>query len=266
MNTADCFFQRRPGAAPRLVGMLHLPALPGAPGHGGGLELVRQRMLADAQALAEGGADALLLENFGDTPFYPGPVPPLTVAHMTALAWRLAEATDLPFGINVLRNDALAALAIAHATGASFIRVNVLCGVRVADQGLLEGQAHELLRERQRLGAESIAILADLDVKHSAPLAPRDMLDEARETLQRGGADALVLSGRATGGVTDADAFRRLREALPEACLVIGSGVTPSNAAEYNDADALIVGSSLKSAPGDPIDASRVSRLVSALR
>ncbi|MDQ7007385.1 MAG: BtpA/SgcQ family protein [Acidobacteriota bacterium] len=266
MNRANRFFRRRPDAAPRLVGMLHLPALPGAPGHAGGLELVRQRMLADARALAEGGADALLLENFGDTPFHPGPVPPPTVAHMTALAVRLAEATDLPFGINVLRNDALAALAIAHATGASFIRVNVLCGVRVSDQGLLEGRAHELLRERQRLGAESIAIVADLDVKHSAPLAPRDLLDEAREILYRAGADALVLSGRATGAATDAADFRRLREALPEACLVIGSGVTPSNAAEYDDADALIVGSALKSAPGDPIDAGRVRRLVQALR
>ncbi len=265
MTGTNAFFRRRPGARPRLVGMLHLPALPGAPGHGGGLELLRERMLADAHALAEGGADALLLENFGDTPFYPGSVPPLTVAHMTALALRLGEATDLPFGINVLRNDPRAALAVAHATGADFIRVNVLCGARVTDQGLIEGQAHHLLRERHCLGAERIAILADVDVKHSAPLAPRDLLDEARDTLHRGGADALVLSGRATGSATDAAALTRLREALPEACLVVGSGVTASNVGTFTEADALIVGSSLKSAPGDPIDVLRVRRLADAL-
>src|SRR4029453_4879166 len=129
-------------------GMLHLPALPGSPLYGGSLSAIREAMLRDAQLLAAGGVHGLMMENFGDVPFFPGRVPAHVVAHMTAIAADVRARVELPLGINVLRNDGLSALAVAHACGAQFIRVNVLCGVRVADQGLLHGIAHELLRER----------------------------------------------------------------------------------------------------------------------
>src|SRR5690606_13240725 len=113
----------------------------------------------------------LMLENFGDTPFYPRRVAAHTVAAMTAIAVEVRRQVDLPLGINVLRNDGLSALGIAAASGADFIRVNVLSGARVTDQGIVQGIAHDLLRERRWLGAESVKILADVNVKHSAPLA-----------------------------------------------------------------------------------------------
>src|SRR6266536_252615 len=154
-----------------VIGMLHLAALPGSPLYGGSIEPIRAAMLRDAELLVEGGVHGLMMENFGDTPFFPGCVPAHVVAHITALAAEVKRRfPQMPLGINVLRNDGLSALAIAHAVGALYIRVNVLCGARVADQGLLQGIAHELLRLRAELRAEAIKILADVDVKHSAAL------------------------------------------------------------------------------------------------
>src|SRR4029079_17181495 len=106
------------------------------------MEAVRTAVLRDANLLAEGGVHGLMIENFGDTPFFPGRVPAHVVAHMTAIAADVRRATPkLPLGINVLRNDGLSALAVAHAVGASYIRVNVPCGARGADQGLPHGIA-----------------------------------------------------------------------------------------------------------------------------
>src|SRR4051812_32160574 len=163
-----------------VIGMIHLPPLPGSPRSAGDVKAVREIALRDAAALHEGGAHGLMIENFGDVPFYPGRVPAYVVAHMTAIAAEVRTRVALPLGINVLRNDGLSALAVAHACGAEFVRVNVLCGARVADQGLLQGIAHDLLRERLLLGATAgdLKILADVDVKHSAPLAPRELIDE----------------------------------------------------------------------------------------
>jgi len=189
-----------------VVGMLHLPPLPGSPGSAssGRAGPIDEAVLRDAQSLADGGVHALMLENFGDVPFYPGRVPAHTVAAMTAIAAEVRRRfPELPLGINVLRNDGCSALAIATAVGAQFIRVNVLCGARLADQGILQGIAHDLLRDRAMLRAEHVRIFADVDVKHSAPLAAVSIESEVEDTLKRGLADALVVSGTGTGKATD---------------------------------------------------------------
>src|SRR5256885_841159 len=173
-----------------VIGMLHLPALPGAPMYSQSVASIREGLIRDAQILAEGGVHGLMMENFGDVPFYPDRVPAHVIAQMTALACEVRRKVDLPLGINVLRNDGRGALAVAHACGASFIRVNVLCGARVADQGLIQGIAHELLRERALLDAASIKIFADVDVKHSVALAERALEDEVDDLIKRALADA----------------------------------------------------------------------------
>ena len=182
-----------------VIGMLHAPPLPGAPHYDGDWPAVVKRVCDDAETLTAGGVDGLMLENFGDAPFLPGRVEAVTVAAMTALAHEVTRRFPLPLGINVLRNDGRSALAIAAVVGARFIRVNVLCGARVTDQGIITGIAHDLLRERAALGATNVRILADVDVKHSAPLAPRSLVDETHELVARGGADAVIVSGAATG-------------------------------------------------------------------
>jgi membrane complex biogenesis BtpA family protein len=253
-----------------VIGMLHLLPLPGAPHFTGDRAIIRERLLADAEALVSGGVDGLMMENFGDAPFLPGALPPHVIADMTALAGAVSDRFDLPLGINCLRNDALAALAVAHAIGGAYIRVNVLCGARVTDQGVIEGPADRLLRERARLDAGAIRIVADVDVKHSAPLgAPRPLVDEVADLVERGGADAVVVSGSGTGQPTDRGQLDTVRGAAGSAPVWVGSGVDADGiAALVGRCDGVIVGSSLKHG-GDPraaVDPARVRELVARLR
>ena len=252
-----------------VVGMVHLRPLPGAPRYDGDLSAVRDAMRRDAHALAEAGVDGLMLENFGDAPFLPGRVPAHVVAHMTTLARSLRRDIDLPLGINVLRNDGRSALAVAHAAGAQFIRVNVLCGARLTDQGLIQGIAHDLLRDRTALGATDVKIFADVNVKHSSPVAPRPVEDEARDTFERGGADILIVSGPATGSAAAVDEINVMKAAVPDAPVFVGSGITADNIDNYRScADGFIVGTSLKhdSDVVHPVDPQRVKSLLRKLR
>jgi membrane complex biogenesis BtpA family protein len=253
-----------------LIGMIHLAPLPGAPRAGrDGLASVLTRALADADALVEGGCQALLVENFGDAPFYPDRVPAHVVAAMTRVAAELVRRVPLPLGINVLRNDGRSALAIAAAVGARFIRVNVLTGARVTDQGTIQGIAHDLARERVFLGATGIGILADVDVKHSAPLAARPLQDEVKDVLARGMADAVVVSGSGTGAGVDEAKLALVKKAAGSAPVLIGSGATAASLASLaKHADAFIVGTATKR-DGDvlaPVDLKRVQDLAAARR
>ncbi len=241
---------------PQLIGMIHLDALPGAPAFAGDLDVVVARAVADALVLAEAGFDALMVENFHDTPFYKSNLPPETVAALTRCALEVRRAVpDRPLGINALRNDGLAALAVAVATGASFIRVNVLTGAMVTDQGLIEGCAADLLRRRAALGSR-VSILADVLVKHAAPLGPVDLVQSAQDMVHRGGAEALVVSGSGTGAPTDPERVGRLRAAVPDVPIVVGSGTTADTLATLA-ADAYIVGTSLKVAGRVDLDRAR---------
>jgi len=171
-------------AARPIIGMLHAPALPGAPHWKLPFQQIVDRVLEDAWALHAAGLDALLLENFGDVPFYGQRVPAETVAAMAVLAREVRATVPLPLGINVLRNDAAAALAVAAVTGAAFIRVNVHVGVMLTDQGQLTGRAARTLRRRAALHAP-VAILADVLVKHAVPPAGLSAADAARRAARR---------------------------------------------------------------------------------
>ena len=257
-----------PGKHHAVIGMLHLPALPGAPLARASLDEITRLMVADAKALTEGGVDALMMENFGDVPFYPGRVPAHVVAMMTAIAVEIRRASPLPLGINVLRNDGLSALAIAAACGASFIRVNVLSGARVTDQGVIQGIAHDLLRLRSELCATSIKIMADVDVKHSAALAPRSITDEVEDTVKRGLADGVIVSGAGTGKAVDPSKLQSVAKSAGHAPVILGSGVSAANIKSLMPhAWGFIVGTSLKQ-NGDvskPVDVARVRELMAAL-
>ena len=232
---------------------------------------VIHHVVRDAEALVEGGVDAMMLENFGDVPFYPGRVPAETVAAMTAVAAEVRRRFEkTPLGINVLRNDGCSAMAIAAAVGANFVRVNILSGARVTDQGVIQGIAHDLLRDRRRLGAETVKILADVDVKHSAALAPIGLEAEVEDTLRRGLADALIVSGTGTGKPTDAGQVKRVREAVGAAAgVLVGSGVTAATVRGFlPHADGFIVGTALKrnGDPGAKVEIEKVREVVEAAR
>ncbi len=248
--------------------MVHLRALPGSPRWTGSMADLVGAALHDADALAQGGADALLVENHGDVPFAPGRVDAATVAAMSVAIAEIRRLVPLPVGVNVLKSDALSALAVAAATGARFVRVNVHVGAVVADQGLLQSGAHDTLRYRRLLGLD-IKILADVQAKHGVPLGPVPLEQEARDCVSRGLADALVVSGAATGEATPLEDVKRVRGAAPEVPLLVGSGVTPETAAELlSEADGIIVGTAVKRDGRlvNPVDPERVRRLVQAAR
>lgn len=250
-----------------LIGVVHLQALPGAPRWRGDLAGVIRFAVNDARAYARGGARALFIENFGDAPFTKGRVAPETLAAMAAAGCAVRDAVGLPLGFNVLRNDACAALALCAACGGSFIRVNVHAGAMLTDQGLIEGNAYETVRYRQRVCPQA-KILADVHVKHAVPLGAWRIEVSARDTLDRGLADALIVSGAGTGLAADIADLERVRAACPAAKILLGSGVTAANARHYlRLADGLIVGTSLKAGGkiANPVDPKRVAALVKTM-
>lgn len=248
-----------------VIGMVHLSPLPESPRYDGNWSAVQARALADAAALVEGGVQALMIENFGDVPFEPGSVSSATVAHLTAIAARIRDRYGIPLGINVLRNDGLSALAVAQATGAQFIRVNILHGARLTDQGIIQGIAHDLLRARAARRAHDIRILADVNVKHSAALVHRSVAEEVHDLIERAGADAVIVTGHGTGLAADVAELQAVRRAAHSVPVLIGSGVTADGLGQYwPNADGFIVGTSLKQdgRSTSPVDRVRVQALM----
>ncbi|GGD23558.1 BtpA/SgcQ family protein [Aureimonas glaciei] len=249
-----------------LVGVVHLRPLPGAPRFDGDTGRLVAQAVSDAEALAEGGVDAVMIENFGDTPFFSTVVPRETIAWMTRVGMEIRARIALPLGVCVLRNDGRAALAIAHAIGASFIRVCILGSPRVTDQGLIEGDACNLLRDRARLGAE-VRIWADVNIKDSYALAPSYSLDrDAADLVARSHADALIVTGAATG-LSIQDSHLTLLHGKVGVPVLVGSGVTERSVGGLvGQCDGFIVGTALKdgSEPDARISAEKTRALRNA--
>jgi membrane complex biogenesis BtpA family protein len=253
---------------PTLVGVIHLRPLPESPRYDGDLAGVVASAERDARALAAAGFDGIIVENFGDAPFVPFRVSPVTVASLTACALAVrAAAPGVALGVNVLRNDAEAALAVAVAASAEMIRINVHTGARVTDQGLVEGRAHLTLRQRHALGAERVALLCDVDVKHSSPLAARPLGEEAYDLAARGLADAVLVTGSGTGRGVDRRDLETVLAAV-QVPVLVASGVTVETLAAVRDAHGVIVGSCLRAGgrAGDPVDADIARRFADAFR
>jgi len=254
----------------RLVGVVHLPPLPGS-ARGptvADLPSILNHARRDAAAWAAGGVDALIVENFGDVPFPKGAAGPETIAAMTMAVAAVIAETGLPVGVNVLRNDVAGAVAIAAATGARFVRANVYVGASLTDQGFIEGRADTVQALIRRLGAP-VAVWADVDVKHAVPVAPRALGELTRDAIERGLAAAVIVTGAGTGqpaALADLEAVRV--EAL-DTPLYVGSGATAETLpALLAIADGAIVGTAGKvdGIVSNPVDPARVRALVAAAR
>lgn len=255
-------------SAPRLIGVLHLPPLPGSPRSREGVGAIARAAAQEARWLAEAGYERVIVENFGDAPFYREQVPAVTVAAMTACAVAVREACpQLELGVNVLRNDGASALAIAAVVGAACVRVNVLSGARVTDQGLVEGRAAELLRLRRSLDCPQVELWADVAVKHSAPLAPRELGEETKDLVLRALADAVLVTGSGTGEAVDPAQLRTVAAASAGAPVYVASGASiaalPTLASLCHG---VIVGSALRAdgRAGGPVDRAAAQRFAAA--
>lgn len=256
-----------------LAGVIHLPPLPGSPKASLSAAECARCAAADARALDAAGFDAIIVENFGDAPFFATKVPPITVAAMTACALAVRDAAPgRSLGINVLRNDAEAALSVAVASGASFVRINVHIGARVTDQGIVQGDAASTLRLRRALGGEAVAIWGDVDVKHSAPLGPpRPIAQEVEDLTKRGMAEAVLVTGEGTGKGVDLaklEAVERAARAVSAPVLVASGATLESLPALGAVANGVVVGTALRKGyvPGGAIDAELAREFASAFR
>jgi membrane complex biogenesis BtpA family protein len=250
-----------------LIGMVHVHALPGTPGFRGSLQQIVDAAIADAMTLKAVGFDAIVLENMHDVPYLKRDVGPEIIASMTHVSCAVADAADLPMGIQILAGANMAALAVAQACGASFIRAEGFSYVAVADEGMMDADAGPLLRYRTAIGATSIAVLADIRKKHSAHALTSDLtLGQIAHGTAFMGADGLVVTGETTGASASHDDLAEVRNAtdLP---VVVGSGVTAhSVSADLAHADCAIIGSDIK-VDGqwrNPVDSARAAAVVSA--
>ena len=247
-----------------IIGMVHLPPLPGSPRYGGEpFEELLERALADARALEEGDVDGMIVENFNDYPYLTGNLPPLSLAYMAALVSHVHREASTPLGVNVLYNDWRSELALAHMVEAAFIRVEVLVDPSTSDTGLIEACAPMMLRDKADLGCRS-AIFADVQGKNTYPLVSRTLVDSARDAESRGLADVLIITGAGTGQATPLDAVRQVKRVV-QVPVLVGSGTTFGTLEDaLSIADGAIVGSYFKvdGRVSNAVDAERVRCLM----
>lgn len=251
-----------------IVGMIHVRALPGTPRHAGGMAPILERALAEAEIYRAGGIHALMVENMHDIPYVQHPGPEV-VAAMAVVARAVKTAQpQLPLGIQILAGANAEALAAALAAGADFIRAEAFVFGHVADEGYMDAGAGALLRRRKAIGAESIAVFADIKKKHAAHAVTADVdIVQTAHAAEFFLADGLILTGAATGDPASIAELRAVSAAakLP---VLVGSGITAENLPQYRPyADAFIVGSSFKQSGywANPLDPDRIRRLLDVL-
>ncbi|WP_232502346.1 BtpA/SgcQ family protein [Aeropyrum camini] len=266
-----------------LIGVVHLPPLPGSTGYRTrrypprlgklwSLEDIIEYAVSEASVYEEAGFEGVILENYGDTP-YPKNPGLMQVAAMTRIVREVASRLNIPIGVNMLRNGSVEALASAYSGGGSFIRINSLCETRLSPEGIIEPDAARLAKSLALLGIleeRRIEMLADVDVKHSYPLAETNIAQTVRDCIERSGVPiaAIVITGHATGGPPDTDEVVTAARTAAEYDVktIVGSGISQLNLSKYwHIADGFIIGSSIKlgGKPWNPIDKEKARLLAS---
>jgi membrane complex biogenesis BtpA family protein len=259
-------FRQRFGAPRALIGMVHVGALPGTPSAADPVPAIVERAVTEARIYREAGFTAVAIENMHDRPYLKGRVGPEITAAMTVVGHEIVRETGLPLGVQVLAGANREALAVAHGCGAAFVRVEGFVFAHVADEGVIEGCAGELLRYRRAIGAGSILVFADIKKKHAAHAITADVsLAETAQAAALFHADGVIVTGPSTGVEASEDDVRSVAGAT-DVPVLVGSGLTPANLSRFAAAQGFIVGSSVKQGGlwSNPIDRGAVEALVQA--
>jgi hypothetical protein len=254
------------GARRALIGMIHVGALPGTPAAGAPLERVIETAVAEARAYGDSGYTALMIENMHDRPYLKGAAGPEIVAAMTAVGQAVRREVALPLGVQVLAGANREAIAVALACGAAFVRAEGFVFAHVADEGLIEASAGELMRYRRAIGAEQVRVFADVKKKHSAHALTADVdIVETARAAEFFLADGVVVTGPVTAQAADTAEVEAVAAAVGIPVFV-GSGLTPANLEAYPLADGFIVGSFVKRGGlwSNPLDGERVRAVAAA--
>jgi membrane complex biogenesis BtpA family protein len=254
------------GAPRALIGVIHLDPLPGTPASALGIQEIIAKAVDEARIYRDAGFNGVLIENTHDRPYLKCSVGPEIVASMAVVGREVRRASGLPLGIQILAGANSSAVAVALPCEASFVRVEGYVFAHVADEGLIESSAGALLRYRRSIGATHIRVFADVKKKHSAHAITADVdIVETAKAAEFFQVDGVIVSGVSTGHPAEARDVEAVGRAVSTATLV-GSGITQENIVHYPDADAFIVGSSIKTDGlwWNPIAAERAHALVRA--
>ena len=251
-----------------IIGMIHMPPLPGAPDNGLSMKELTEFALSEADRLDGAGLDACIVENVGDTPLLKENLPPYTVAAMATVTKEVVQHTRLKVGVNMLRNGCEEALSVAQVAGAHFIRCNVLIGAYATDQGIIEGCAARVARLRKALGSQ-VLVFGDVHVKHAYPIFNVEIEYAAQDLAERGGADAVIVSGPRSPVPPSFERVKKVKDAISKPVL-IGSGIVLGNVKQfYQRSDGLIIGEpdfKVGGVWGGPSDGKAYQRAVRACR
>jgi uncharacterized protein len=229
-----------------LIGVLHLQALPGTPGSNRDVAAIASIAVDEARIYRDAGFHGLIIENTHDRPYLKSNVGPEIVAAISVVGAEVRRAVDLPLGIQVLAGANTSAVAVALACGASFVRAEGFVFAHVADEGLIESSAGNLLRYRRAIGGDHVRVFADIKKKHSAHAITADVdIVETARAAEFFSVDGVIVSGVATGEPAQPGEVAAVAGAVGVPTL-IGSGITAENIGAYPNADAFIVGSSIK--------------------
>ena len=235
---------------PKIIAVLHLPPFPGS-GHPDrkSMQEIREFALRNTEMAVKAGIQALFLQDLGDHPVS-RPIPAHIVAGMSVVgSWIRQEFPDLQLGISLLGHGAREPLAIAQAIGARFVRLKVYVGATVKAEGLLEGCASEAIQYRHQIGADDIAIFADVYDRTGEPLGRQPLVEEVRQATVFGRADAVVLTGKTFDETLSMISEISRSDLNPP--ILIGGGVNAGNLKEaLRVADGVIVSSAFKSISG----------------
>lgn len=256
------------GVAKPVIAMAHFPALPGTPRYDAalGVDGIVERVQRDVRHLLDGGVDGILFCNEDDRPysFQAG------FEGVAVMARVIAEArpTDRPFGADFLW-DAEAALAVAKATGASFVR-EVVTGVYESDMGVWAPDAASIYRYRRQIGADHLRVFANITPEFASPLGSRSIAERARSAVTSSLVDAILIAGAMAGDAPDISWLRGARDAVAgKVPVLLNTGARADNIAGYLAvADGVIVGSSLKvdGHTWNPVDPARVKAFMDVVR
>jgi len=254
-------------SAKPVLAMIHLGALPGTPASELALAEIEKQALQEARIFRAAGVHGLMLENMHDTPYLRGQVGPEIVAAMAIIARAVKQESGLPCGVQVLAGANLEAMAVAHAAGLEFIRAEGYAFAHVADEGLIQSSAAELLRYRRTIGARRVQVWTDVKKKHSSHAITADVeIGDTAQAVEFMRGDAVIVTGVATGDAPqngDVLAVKR-KTRLP---VYLGSGVTAANLKTFFAvADGFIVGSEFKQGGhwARAVDAKRVGKFMAA--
>ena len=250
-----------------VIAMIHLGALPGTAASELSLVEIEKQALREAKIFRQAGVHGVMLENMHDTPYLCGSVGPEIVASMAIIARAVKLAVGLPCGVQVLAGANLEAMAVAHAAGLNFIRAEGFAFAHVADEGIIESSAAELLRYRRHIGADAVQVWTDVKKKHSSHAITADVdIGETAHAVEFMRGDAVIVTGSVTGDAPRASDVNAVKAGchLP---VYLGSGVTTENLRKfYRAADGFIIGSHFKTGGNwaGTVDAGRVRKFMTA--